>query len=283
MHRSGTSLATSWLARCGVHAGEGIEVAVTGNPRGQYEDADFVAFHDDLLRRNGWRSSLVDDDTPLVLGAEDRERAAKLVAQRADRAPWGWKDPRATLLLEWWKERIPQLKVVGVYRPSEEVVDSLLRRRRIREDRKRPQGSRLDALRWRWRRARVGVRRSWWNLPLVRRYAGVWCRYNRDLLDFARRHPDDAVVLRIDRLRDHSPELVEALNARWGFDLRPVSMDEVFDPGLLRPVGAVRARLVRTLRPEVARVEARLRQVEIGTLDRIGLEPGAIGLEASLG
>jgi hypothetical protein len=42
MHRSGTSLVTSWLQRCGLQIDDGqLLAANTGNPTGHFEDIEF--------------------------------------------------------------------------------------------------------------------------------------------------------------------------------------------------------------------------------------------------
>jgi hypothetical protein len=41
---------------------------------------------------------------------------------------WGWKDPRASLFLNEWKEIIPEMKTILLWRNCNQVVDSLKRR-----------------------------------------------------------------------------------------------------------------------------------------------------------
>jgi len=44
MHRSGTSLISQWLNRCGLNLGENMIGASSGNVEGHFEDIDFIAF-----------------------------------------------------------------------------------------------------------------------------------------------------------------------------------------------------------------------------------------------
>ena len=50
MHRSGTSLIAAILREAGVHLGDQLIGADTGNIRGHFEDVDFVQFHQTVLR-----------------------------------------------------------------------------------------------------------------------------------------------------------------------------------------------------------------------------------------
>ena len=59
MHRSGTSLAASLLESAGLHVGQRLLGANASNPRGHFEDEDFVEFQQAVLRRldmneDGW-------------------------------------------------------------------------------------------------------------------------------------------------------------------------------------------------------------------------------------
>ena len=61
MHRSGTSLTTSWLESCGlqIHDGQSHGPA-TGNPKGHFEDKEFVDLHSKAISHeyplsNGWK------------------------------------------------------------------------------------------------------------------------------------------------------------------------------------------------------------------------------------
>ena len=46
MHRSGTSLITQWLYRCGLSIGNKLAPADIGNVEGYFEDSDFLKLHE---------------------------------------------------------------------------------------------------------------------------------------------------------------------------------------------------------------------------------------------
>ena len=53
MHRSGTSVVAAALASAGLHVGSRLMPGGRGNPRGHFEDLDFVSLHERILRANG--------------------------------------------------------------------------------------------------------------------------------------------------------------------------------------------------------------------------------------
>ena len=131
MHRSGTSMVARALAACGLDLGAEAELmaATEHNERGHWEHEDFVALADELLARlgGGW-------DVPPALEEgwaerpelEDFRGRARDLASRFDgREPWGWKDPRSSLTLPFWRSILPQLRVVVCVRHPVEVARSL--------------------------------------------------------------------------------------------------------------------------------------------------------------
>jgi tetratricopeptide (TPR) repeat protein len=60
-----------------------------------------------------------------------REKAISLVNEFKGKEPWGWKDPRNTLLIKFWREVIPGLKVVLSVRNPLDVAVSLNKRNNL--------------------------------------------------------------------------------------------------------------------------------------------------------
>lgn len=134
MHRSGTSMAARLLHACGLDLGpeEGLVPATADNPDGHWENARIVGINDLLLNElgGGW-------DQPPALPAGWLERtsvaalraqAAAVFAQFGGREPWGWKDPRASLVMPFWLGLRADFKVVVCVRNPLEVALSLRRR-----------------------------------------------------------------------------------------------------------------------------------------------------------
>jgi glycosyltransferase involved in cell wall biosynthesis len=261
MHRSGTSMTASLLQHLGVRMGKDFYSADQDNPRGYWEDTDFLEFNRRVLQECvgaetpgwpdwGWAESgpWRSPDPTFHLPS------AVALISRFDKesSPWGWKDPRTTRLLDFWLEAAPAARFVFVYRPPWEVADSL---QRIRPDlfRSRPH------------------------------YAHpIWCDYNRNLLEFRRRHPERCVLLATNALVSNPNRLPQLLRSRFNLelpdlDLRPLVKPEEFacqtgenplinllsraHPESLRILGELEAIADQPAGPELWRPAGRLRFV----------------------
>jgi hypothetical protein len=126
MHRSGTSLLAGTLQECGLDLGA-VSTSAPANEKGNRESWLLMALHEDLLRQAG--------------GAWDRPPARQVVWDRLHLAVrdlyissfagspiWGFKDPRALLVLDGWLAALPGLETVGIFRHPGEVAASLRQR-----------------------------------------------------------------------------------------------------------------------------------------------------------
>jgi len=134
MHRSGTSMITRLLHRCGLYLGDEGDLlgAAPDNPEGYWENVHFKELNERILDAlgGGW-------DLPPVVSegwerqpelASLRNEAARLVHGFREIDWWGWKDPRTSLTIPFWKSFFPDLKVVICLRNPLEVVYSLQKR-----------------------------------------------------------------------------------------------------------------------------------------------------------
>jgi hypothetical protein len=131
MHRSGTSMVTRLLKDCGLFLGAEGELAgpALDNSEGFWENLNFVGLNEDILARFGgswdappafpprWEFGPVVEP---LLG-----RAGELVARFDSHRHWGWKDPRNSLTIPFWRRIIPTLKFVVCVRNPLEVAHSL--------------------------------------------------------------------------------------------------------------------------------------------------------------
>jgi hypothetical protein len=125
MPRSGTSLVTQVLHRCGLHLGrpEDLMPAAPDNTDGYWEHLTFVRINERLLTANGgtWFAPPATlQPTPDITAA-----AQAAVAAFAGREPWGWKDPRNAVTLPFWQGLLPALKVIVCLRHPAETAASL--------------------------------------------------------------------------------------------------------------------------------------------------------------
>lgn len=136
MHRSGTSLIANLLRDCGLFLGKSSEIMVDrseDNLEGYSETIEILQFNDRLLNNFGgsWKdvpafSENWQTDPSL---SEFRNEAYKLSQKYAlENGPWGWKDPRATLLIPFWRQVYPEAKVIFCVRNPIEIAVSLNKR-----------------------------------------------------------------------------------------------------------------------------------------------------------
>lgn len=177
--------------------GDRLLPADDGNPRGYFEDADFLDLDRRMLmaatpgeaghRDWGWTESERFDAGAL---AAFRDEAAALVAAR-DRAaaPWGWKDPRTTLLLDFWDGVLQRdVSFVLLYRHPWEVAASMLR----------------------------SGAHEWLTHPDYP--ARIWTHYNRRLLEFHQRNRERSLLVSANALLLEPQRFAAILRERLGID-----------------------------------------------------------------
>ncbi len=134
MHRSGTSCLAGCLEELGLQLGNVITSAPY-NLKGNRENPDIWPIHDAILSRAGaawdnppegvvsWSSEHVTDMRQFLKGYQTLPE------------PWGFKDPRITLLLDGWFSMVPRLRLVASIRHPVAVAKSLAARNGFAEER----------------------------------------------------------------------------------------------------------------------------------------------------
>jgi hypothetical protein len=216
MHRSGTSLLASMLNRIGIDMGQHLVPANTANPRGFYEDADFVSFHQKLFQviHRGLRAGYLDwgwttHSHTKAIAADDLANfvpdARRLVSQRqalsADH--WGFKDPRTTVLLDFWDAVIPDVRYIFSYRAPWLVADSI---------------------------QRLNLRLFRMNPMYAYR---IWEHYNSLLFDFVMRNRERCLLLNIDGLVQDPQRLSTLLGEKLGMPHSGQDYASLIDASLL--------------------------------------------------
>lgn len=104
MHRSGTSCLAGSLQQAGLTLGD-VYTANPFNKKGNREHPTLMALHDEVLESNGgsWH------EPPAVVQWQEShcQKRETFVQGFAGVAPWGFKDPRALLVVDGCLSRFP--------------------------------------------------------------------------------------------------------------------------------------------------------------------------------
>jgi hypothetical protein len=121
------------LQACGLFLGREEELGFdTNNGEPHFENVRFVALNDQILSRLGgsWNSPPEFpgrwQELPEVAALTGQ--AKKLIKRLSVQNYWGWKDPRNSLTLPFWRLLIPDLRPVICLRNPLEVAQSLRKR-----------------------------------------------------------------------------------------------------------------------------------------------------------
>ena len=221
MHRSGTSLLASLCEGAGVSMGDRLlGVGGGGNPKGHYEDCDFLEFHQQALLANGLNPAGYTTQDTIHVPEAMLDRAQSLIASRSgpDRL-WGWKDPRTVLFLDFWHTLLPNAKYLFVFRSPWEVIESFFRR---------------------------GDGEFIYNPSLA---VSVWLHYNRLIVDFVKRHPSQCVLKELSQAVDDPASVFQEMRDRLHVPISPPP--DRYEEGLLHRTGfAWRSTIVREYAPD---------------------------------
>jgi len=196
MHRSGTSYTTSLLKNAGLDIGKVLLGENKSNPKGHFENEDFCNLHRKILKENylhpdGW-------DLKTISFQKEYEEEAKTLIAKNTNTYWGWKDPRTTLFLNFWKQLLPNAYFLFIYRSPWEVVDSIYRRKD----------------------------------PIFKdapeKAIDVWMFYNQVILDFYKNNCANSVLYNIKNIIQKPETFLIELNKRFGFELK-FSEKKIFD------------------------------------------------------
>ena len=220
MHRSGTSLLASWMEKCGLRIHDGRLVKPSpSNPRGYFEDEDFVGLHASTIyqkvaKSDSWK---VFGSNSLKFSNDKLSEARRLIGKRNARyALWGWKDPRSVFFLDQWKEIIPELKVLLVWRPCLETVYSLVRRRKTAK-------------------------------TTLTEPVRLWISYNKKICEYKRNHPDCTILSPLDYIIRHDKEFFGILKKKLQVDLKYYPINTVYDQSLMHKKPASLTRLINQM------------------------------------
>lgn len=141
MHRSGTSMVAGLLRTMGVYLGEEADFLAAkegDNAEGFWEHFGFYALNEQLLLQlhAGWDAPWVADGWEQREDLEPFRAQARLLADRMSglagpEGHWGWKDPRNSITIQFWRSLLPDTRVVICVRNPAEVMASLRKRNNL--------------------------------------------------------------------------------------------------------------------------------------------------------
>ena len=203
MHRSGTSLMASLCQSAGLNIGERLMWPAESNPIGHFEDLDFYDFHQRALAANGLGKEGFVAGTDSIPVPEPLQAVAReLIATRSKLSqPWGWKDPRTVLFLDFWNSLLPDARWLFVVREPSQVIDSLFRR---------GDAAFLDSPSFALK---------------------VWRHYNEIVRAFVRRHSDRCLVMDVSQIANDPQAVIDTIRNRLSVSLTEPAT--VYRPELL--------------------------------------------------
>ena len=124
---------TRLLHVCGLELGPESDLmpAQADNPDGFWEHLGFVALNDEVLNALGgaWDLPPRSDEDFGDARMDPLRMKARLLIEKFDPTNvWGWKDPRNSLTLPFWKSILPELKTLVIVRNPLEVAYSMCER-----------------------------------------------------------------------------------------------------------------------------------------------------------
>ena len=233
MHRSGTSLITQWLNKCGLYLGEDFLGAGPGNLDGHYEDMDFLKLHEEILRSNNVRDTgLIEDNAIDVSNYYKNKLKCLINMKNQGHQVWGWKDPRTCLFLETYNELIPDARYLVIIRDYKAVVSSLLSRDFQDYEQKYLRRDLFQRMVWKIFRRQSHLRKYY--KARADHYMKVWILYNEEILKYVEMLPYSAyVMLTYAQLKGHAEDVCELLNNRWNLSLNYFDFKKVYKNKLI--------------------------------------------------
>ena len=246
MHRSGTSFVAGLLQSAGLDIGTNLLEANYSNPKGFFENTDFLDFHRSVLSSlgiepKGW---IVPDE--IIVPDEYVSKAKQLIKDNASAVkPWGWKEPRTTIFLNFWSNLLPNAKFLFIYRSPWEVIDSLYRR-----------GD-----------------RPFYDVPEFA--LEIWTAYNQKIIDFCLQYPEKCLLVNLNSLTNNSQTLIKTIQEKFSIVLDYPDL-AFYEPSLLKKSDSAHSYIIKYFFPKAFNLYHQLNQIADLTTDEVQLDPNVI-------
>ena len=233
MHRSGTSLITNWLYRCGLQVGECLVAANAGNKEGHFEDVEFLRLHEEILASNNLPCAGLVYGKDIDVSIYQLEKLKSVIRIKNQRyKQWGWKEPRTCLFLNLYRELLPHSKYLVIVRDYASVVNSLLKRDFALVDRKYMSRGAIQRTVWTYFRKNKNKRKFY--ITHAEYFLKVWIDYNEHILTMLKELPaEDYMVINYSLLEKNDKQVFSFLTDTWHFALNYFSFKEVYKEDLM--------------------------------------------------
>jgi hypothetical protein len=235
MHRSGTSVITQWLHRCGLFIGDRLVPAGIGNTEGHFEDADFLNIHEQLLRTRNRPVSGFTDQHFGELTSKEKQQLLSIIENKCRKnSQWGWKEPRTCLFLSIYKELIPSAFYIVVVRDYNATVCSMVSREYLTHIKKFQTKKGLSKIKWILfkRKSREAMFREHAN-----HYLKVWIHYYEEIMDhITSLTPEKYIFVQYAYLAGQDKIVFNHLKEGWQFSLEYFPFKNIFKKSLLSEV-----------------------------------------------
>jgi O-antigen biosynthesis protein len=180
MHKSGTTLVSQIMHHSGINMGDDIPVDISYDKGNKYERQSCLHLNMDILNIDNY--SVLDTIQPQgsILTDKQKKQMNKIIQDCTDNyGTWGFKDPRTPLVLSYWKDILPEHKIIAVYRHPGEIWP-----------------------RFTW----IGLKRFYKNplraLKLIKR----WSEHNANIIDYIKNSEADYLMLSYQELMTSDTE-----------------------------------------------------------------------------
>lgn len=234
MGRSGTSVITQWINKCGLPVGDELLGPAIGNVEGHFEDIDFLKIHEEILVENNLSSTGLISMETLLITPDQKDKISTLINNKNSvHQQWGWKEPRTCLFLKVYKELIPGCKYLIIVRDYKSVTASLLRRdyAYLEKEIKLRELTLSAALSGYFKRRRDKA--AYYTLH-SEKYLKVCIAYYQEIIKaIADLSKDNFIVVSPDYLKTADKQVFTHLTRTWNFNLSYVSFNAIFKEVLL--------------------------------------------------
>lgn len=246
MHRSGTSLVTAWLQSAGLDIGKNLLEANYSNPKGFFENMDFLDFHRNILSSIGLEPRGWITQEKIVVPDQYIDQAKQLIKDNASETKaWGWKEPRTSLFLDFWSKLLPNSKFLFIYRAPWEVVDSLYRR-----------GDKVFS-----KSPELALE--------------IWANYNQNILDFYSQNTEKCLLINLNSVIQNPPILIKNIRRKLEISL-DLPDQQVYDSSLIKTqiAESVHPYIIQKFFPKISNLYNHLNAMaDLTQTDLVNLNP----------